>query len=208
MTRTALLYQPRQKLRVAAAFAAALLIHFAAIAIANVQRVEKPAGPPLMDTFPEITFEAPPLRTVEPPPEEPESLPTPPETDESFPDERPTPPPVRRQTTKPIAPLVKPRNNRTAGSLPLSSAKVLALNAPRPEYPYEARRQRITGTGIVVMTIDPMSGNVSSVSISKSTGSPFLDNAALAGFRRWRFKPGTVLSVTCPVTFTLTGASY
>jgi TonB family protein len=145
---------------------------------------------------------------VDPKPEDPEPLPTPAQTDESFPDERPTPPPIWRQTTKPIAPLVRPGDNRTAGSMPLSSAKVLALNAPRPEYPYEARRQRVTGTGIVVMTIDPLSGNVSSVSMSKSTGSPFLDNAALAGFRRWRFKPGTVSSVTCPVTFTLTGASY
>lgn len=207
MTRTALLYQPRQNLRVILAFAAALLIHFAAIAIANVQRVETAGRPTVTDEFTPITFEelSP---TISDPPEEPEPLPTLAQTDESFPDETPTPPPIRRQTTKPIAPLVKPRNIRTAGSVTLSSAKVLAINAPRPEYPYEARRQRITGTGIVAMTIDPVSGNVSSVSMSKSTGSPFLDNAALTGFRRWRFKPGTVSSVTCPVTFTLTGASY
>jgi len=44
--------------------------------------------------------------------------------------------------------------------------------------------------------------------LAESTGNQFLDNAALAGFRRWRFKPGTVSSVICPVTFTLTGASY
>jgi TonB family protein len=92
--------------------------------------------------------------------------------------------------------------------MPFSSAKVLAVNAPRPEYPYEARRQKITGDGLVVMTVDPADGNVTSVSMSKTTGSPFLDNAAIAGFKRWRFKPGTVSSVTCPVTFTLTGASY
>jgi TonB family protein len=208
MIRRALLYQPRQKWRVAVAFAAALLIHFAAIAIAHVQRVETPDGPPLTDTFREITFEAPPLAIVDATQEDPEPLPTSAQTDESFPEERPTSPPIRRQTTKPISPLVKPGSNRTAGSLPLSSAKVLAMNAPRPEYPYEARRQRVTGTGIVAMTIDPISGNVSSVWMSKSTGSAVLDNAALAGFRKWRFKPRTVSSVTCPVTFTLTGASY
>jgi protein TonB len=95
-----------------------------------------------------------------------------------------------------------------AGASTWPSAKVLALSAPRPEYPYEARRQRITGEGVVAMTVDPATGHVSSVSMSKSTGSPFLDNAALAGFRRWRFKPGTVSSVRCPITFTLTGASY
>jgi TonB family protein len=92
------------------------------------------------------------------------------------------------------------------GALPVSSAKAFAVNAPRPEYPYEARRQKITGDG--VMTVDPVTGNVISVSMSKTTGSPFLDNAALAGFKKWRFRPGTVSSVTCPVTFTLTGASY
>ena len=90
----------------------------------------------------------------------------------------------------------------------LSTAKVFAVSAPRPEYPYEARRQNITGDGIVVMNVDPVTGNVSSVSMSKTTGSPFLDNAAIAGFKRWRFRPGTVSTVTCPVTFTLTGASY
>jgi hypothetical protein len=30
----------------------------------------------------------------------------------------------------------------------------------------------------------------------------------VTGLKRWRFRPGTVSSVTCPVTFTLTGASY
>lgn len=90
----------------------------------------------------------------------------------------------------------------------LSSAKVFALSAPRPQYPYEARRQKITGDGIALMTIDPGTGNVVDVTMSKSTGNVFLDNAAVTGFRRWRFKPGTLSSLTCPVTFTLTGAGY
>ena len=206
MTRTALLYQPRQRWRVRMAFAAALLIHFAAIAIASVQRGEKPAGQTLTDT--EIIFEEPPSPTLDPTPQDPEPVPTPAHTEDSFPAEKPTPPPIRRQTSRPITPIVQPRNNGPAGARTWSSAKVVALSAPRPEYPYEARRQRITGEGIVAITIDPVTGSVRNVSMSKSTGSPFLDNAALAGFRRWRFKPGTVSSVQCPITFTLTGASY
>jgi TonB family protein len=90
----------------------------------------------------------------------------------------------------------------------LSTARALAINAPRPEYPYEARRQKITGDGMVALKVDPINGQVNDVSMVRSTGSPFLDNAALAGFRRWRFKPGTVSSVKCPITFTLNGASY
>jgi TonB family protein len=208
MTTTALLYQPTQRWCIGIAFIAALLIHFAAIAIASVHRVEKTGGSTVANEFTPITFEEPSPTVPEPTPEDPEPLPTPTQTDESFPDERPTPPPVRRQHSKPLTPIVKPRSNGSAPLLNWSSAKVLAVNAPRPEYPYEARRQRITGDGIVAMTIDPVTGVVRSVSMSKSTGSPFLDNAALAGFRRWRFKPGTVSSVTCPVTFTLQGVSY
>ena len=208
MTKTALLYQPGYRWRVGVAFAAALLIHCAAIALAQVHRVEKIAGPPLTDAFPDITFEDPPSEIVDPSPEEPQPWPTPPQPDESFPEEKTTPPPIRRQTSKPIAPIAKLRGNASAAPLSWSSAKVLAVSAPRPEYPYEARRQKITGEGVVAITVDPVSGKVSGVSMAQSTGSPFLDNAALTAFRRWRFKPGTVSSVRCPITFTLTGAAY
>jgi TonB family protein len=207
MTTTALLYRPTKSWRVGVAFGAAALIHFAAIALAHVHWGEKTGGPPFTDKFTDIFLE-PPSTVADPIPENPDPLPTPPQTDESFPEQNATPPPVRRQANKLITPIARPRNNGTAGPVRMSSAKALAVSAPRPEYPYEARRQKITGDGVVGMTIDPASGNVSGVAILKSTGSAFLDNAALTGFRRWRFKPGTVSSVTCPITFTLTGAAY
>jgi protein TonB len=208
MTTKALLYKPKHRWRVGIAFAAALLIHFAAIALANIHRADKPGRLPLTDKFPEITFEESPPPIVDPPPEDPEPLPTPAQADDSFPEERPTPPPVRRQTSKPVTPILKPTTNGLPGARTWSSAKVLAVSAPRPEYPYEARRQKLTGDGVVEMTIDPVTGNVRSVAMGKSTGSLFLDNAAMTAFRRWRFRPGTVSSVRCPITFTLTGASY
>jgi TonB family protein len=93
-------------------------------------------------------------------------------------------------------------------SVNLSSATVFALNAPRPEYPYEARRRKITGEGVALISVDARSGSVTAVAMVRSTGNAFLDNAAIAGFRRWRFKPGPVSSVTCPVTFTLTGTAF
>ena len=34
------------------------------------------------------------------------------------------------------------------------------------------------------------------------------DNAAVAAFRRWRFKRGTPNQIKVPITFTLTGAMY
>lgn len=205
MTR-AVLYQSRHKRRFGAALGIAAMIHVAAISLANIRRPESatPSGvhdePPLID----IVADTP---TLDSPTDLSEPLPTPPPAEQLFVDDRPTPPPVRRETNK-FTPTVRPRTDTHPGSLPVSSAKAFAITAPRPEYPYEARRQKITGDGVVVITVDPVSGNVISVSMSKSTGSPFLDNAALTGFKRWRFRPGTMSSVTCPVTFALTGASY
>jgi TonB family protein len=204
MTR-ALLYRSRHKQRFGAALGIAAVIHVAAISLANIHRPE-PATPSGVYDDPPINLE-PDTPIPDPPTDLSDPLPTPPPTELSFIDEGPTPPPVRRQTNK-FTPIVRPNTDTHPGSLPVSSAKAFALSAPRPEYPYEARRQKITGDGVVVMTVDSVTGNVISVSMSRTTGSPFLDNAALAGFKKWRFRPGTVSSVTCPVTFTLTGASY
>lgn len=124
-----------------------------------------------------------------------------------IPEERSTPPPIRHPTTRLATPLVKTRN-ATIGSQGSLSARVSALTAPQLEYPYEARRQKITGSGIAALTVDPVSGSVTSVMMEVSTGSPVLDNAAVTGFHRWRFKPGTISKVKLPITYTLTGAQY
>lgn len=207
MTTGALLYQPMQRWRVGAAFGAAVLIHFAAIALANVHRSEQLDSVSFTDGFTDIALELP-STPLDSDPDIPDPLPTPPQSDETFRESMSTPPPIRRLTTRAIEPLVKMNNNRSTAPMMWSSAKVLVVSAPRPEYPYEARRQKITGDGIVTIAVDPITGTVRDVTLRKSTGSPFLDNAALTGFRRWRFRPGTVSSVTCPITFTLTGASY
>jgi TonB family protein len=201
----ALLYQPNNKWRFVTALTAAAAIHIAAISLATTQR----KAPPIAAGFPgetELVFD-PAEPTPDPQPEQSDPMPSPPTIDEFYAENTATPPPVRRQPTK-FIPVARSRNSTAPGSLNISAAKILALNAPRPEYPFEARRQKITGDGIAVLTIDPASGSVIQVTMSKSTGNSFLDNAAKSGFRRWRFKPGTASSVVCPVTFALTGASY
>jgi len=75
----------------------------------------------------------------------------------------------------------------------------------RPEYPYEARRNHITGRGIVVMKIDPATGNVASCEMAQSTGTDILDQAVLVAVRHWHFKPGTAATVKTPVMFTMDG---
>lgn len=202
----ALLYQSRAKWRFGAALGTAAVIHLAAFSFArNYQPM--PAGPPAFaEEKTEITLERnDPI--LDPPADEPDPLPTPPAIEHLFVEDTSTPPPVRKHPRS-FTPIVKPRTSAVPGPVSLSTARVFAVSAPRPEYPYEARRQKVTGEGVVAMNVNPVSGSVTSVTMLKSTGSAFLDNAAITGFKRWRFKPGTVSSVTCPVTFTLNGASY
>jgi len=84
-------------------------------------------------------------------------------------------------------------------------AKALVLSAPRPEYPFEARRAGITGTGIVILEVDPPTGKVTSARMDPSTGSTILDGASLNAFRRWRFKPGHAKKARIPIIFTMGG---
>ena len=88
----------------------------------------------------------------------------------------------------------------------VGSESALAIYAPRPQYPYEARARRIAGAGEAVLAVDLNMGVVTKAEMARSTGSPILDNAALAAFRQWQFKPGTVWKVRIPITFTMRGS--
>jgi TonB family protein len=87
----------------------------------------------------------------------------------------------------------------------LPNVQHLAVYAPRPTYPYEARAKLQTGAGFAIVTIDPATGHVTNAVMAPSTGSKILDQAALTAFRQWRFRPGTVKKVRIPIQFTLTG---
>ncbi|MEY2490523.1 MAG: periplasmic protein TonB [Verrucomicrobiota bacterium] len=202
-----LFYRSKYSWRITVAFGAAALIHFAAVALANIHRHEQiDEAPSLPPGIPELEFESTPIDPT-PPPDVPDPPPLLDPTEDLFSDARPKPPPIRTQDTRLVRPGVKARNS-SPGSLTLSSGKVFALSAPRPEYPYEARRQKIVGSGIVAISVDLVSGHVTDVSMWQSTGSSVLDNATMTAFRRWRFKPGTVSRVKSPITFTMTGAQY
>jgi TonB family protein len=197
-----------------AALGGAAAIHFAAVAIASIHPKEQIVD---LTDIPEATVEMsieqqpePPQPT--PPPEEEPPPPPPPEAiseqKPEFVEEKPTPPPKNSSSNKPVAPIARPKPQGPVGPMSMSSAKVMAVSAPRPEYPFEARRSKTTGSGVCVMTVDPGSGSVTSADMAQSTGSPILDNAATSAFRRWRFKPGTVSRVRTPITFTMSGAQY
>jgi protein TonB len=80
--------------------------------------------------------------------------------------------------------------------------------APPPVYPYEARRQRVTGSGVALLTVDQTSGTVTDVLMTQSCGNTILDNSTLDALRRWRFRPWSVTKVQVPITYTLMGVSY
>jgi TonB family protein len=87
----------------------------------------------------------------------------------------------------------------------VGSVKALAIYAPRPQYPYEARARRQTGAGVASLVVDPSTGVVKNAEMARSTGHKILDNATLSAFRQWRFRPGLVAMVNIPITFTMGG---
>jgi TonB family protein len=86
------------------------------------------------------------------------------------------------------------------------SEKAFAIYAPRPQYPLEAKAERIAGAGVAILAVNPDTGFVKEAEMAISTGSPILDHAALAAFRQWRFQPGTVSKVRVPIRFIMGGA--
>src|SRR5216117_4539122 len=196
-----LLYRPPPRWQWWAAFGGAVAIHLTAVAVAQKREAPVEVPPDVPTAVVEATLQA--TEEPTPPPEDiplPEP-PPPPEIKPEFVEERtppPRPPPTAQQKFTPIK----------AQAMTMSKAKALAVNAPRPQYPYEARSRHITGSGVCVVTVNPASGNVTGGSMAQSIGNPILDNAALSAFRQWRFRPGTVSQVRIPITFTMTGASY
>ena len=200
--KTALIYGPSRPRLVWAAFACAAGIHIGAIVVAQGKSDKvavqgfKPAGADIeiVDKDQEET-----------PPED-VAMPLPPDLVPSdlevFPEENRAPPAVRPRKKMRVTSFVK------GTAAPLGNVRASVTFAPRPVYPYEARRQRITGSGIALLTVAPVDGKVVDVRMTQSCGSAVLDNATRDAFQRWHFKPGSVERVQVPITYTLTGASY
>lgn len=70
---------------------------------------------------------------------------------------------------------------------------------PPPRYPAEARRAKQEGRVLLTVVVTPQ-GRASSVSLKESSGFPLLDEAALAGVKSWRFKPGRLAGLAVETT--------
>ena len=200
-----LLYRPPPRWQFWAALGGAIAIHLASVGIAAINR-----EPPLVDltNIPTATVEAM-LQPEDQPTPPPEDIPIPepppiPEVAPEFHEEKPPPP---RPQTKPTGPIKAPQG--VTGTMSITGAKAVAIFAPKPDYPYEARSRHVTGSGVAILTVDVASGNVTDASMAQSIGSPILDNSTTSTFRRWRFRPGAAAPrVKVPITYTMSGASY
>ena len=203
----ALIYRTRSRWLTWVAFGCAVMIHLAAIAIAGNK--SHPVVPNLGTEISDVIG----VDNGEQSPPEPEEVSPPeqvePATDqEAFPEENSMRLPIHPRKKTPVASVVRSIGAGTRPTTHSGSVKALALYAPRPAYPYEARRGGVTGSGIAQLTVNPEAGNVLDVRMAQSTGSPILDNATVEALRRWRFKPGVPSNVDVPITYTLTGVSY
>ena len=109
----------------------------------------------------------------------------------------------KHRSRKRPRPAVQPEAASISAPVPisLSVAQSMAITAPLPDYPYEAKRRNLTGSGTCVVTVDTATGTVTNATMSQSTGSPLLDKLTIQTFKSWRFKPGTVSQVRVPISY-------
>ncbi|MGO1891624.1 MAG: energy transducer TonB, partial [Luteimonas sp.] len=150
-----------------------------------------PPPPPEPEEPPEIKELAPPQPSpLPPPPDDPPVV-----FDTPSPMDTPAPPPA------PPAPPAPPSS--IEASVDVSSR---AMNPPR--YPPSALRSGITGTVILIVSVDA-NGNVTDVEVERSSRNRDLDRAAIQAARKWSFNPAVVDGVSSaglvriPVDFTL-----
>jgi TonB family protein len=82
-----------------------------------------------------------------------------------------------------------------------------ALYAKRPEYPLAARQKHLTGSGEFALHIRS-NGTVERVEVLKSIGHTILDEAAIAAFREWRFRPHSISLVRVPIRYVVGPPPY
>src|SRR5436305_6433607 len=83
-----------------------------------------------------------------------------------------------RQSPRPInsyrnsTPIWRPVQTRVGA---MRNGKIYALSAPRPDYPYEARSRHLTASGIAIISVDPITGFATNVTMEQRIGNPILD---------------------------------
>ena len=168
------------------------------------------AGPPAPVSIPASTElppepEPPPPTELEPPPVVAEPMPEPERAiDEPKPLPQPRAPvrkprvaaPVRRptQVTAPSAAASNPGSGVASNPGRSTSARPRYRSNPKPNYPAESRRAGQQGVVLITVQVSA-AGNAASVQVSRSSGFPLLDSAALQAVRQWTFEPARAAGI-------------
>lgn len=209
------------KLESAACFVAAVLFH--ALVLFGF-RLETPARPltmtedqpapmdvSLVEAAPEAAPPTPAPPQPAPTPEPAEPQPTP-----DIPTPAPTPQPetILPPESTPIPERPKPLQHHpeqghpkpstphsatapTGATIGPLSSRASYLSNPKPDYPEQARQARQQGV-VEVNVVVGADGRVSEVTVSRTSGFPLLDNAALQAVRRWIFEPARAGGLPVP----------
>src|SRR5438067_3605800 len=172
-----LLYKPPPRWQVWAALGGAIAIHLAAV---GAYAIKHEAPPVDLSNIPTASVEAM-LQPEDQPTPPPEDIPMPepppvPDVQPEFHEEKPPPP---RPQTKPAGPIKAPQAG-VPGTMSITGAKAVAIYAPKPEYPYEAKSRHVTGSGVVVLSVDTAIGIVIDATMVHSIGSQIMDYAKIS----------------------------
>jgi len=77
------------------------------------------------------------------------------------------------------------------------------MKAEAPAYPFVAKYRRWQGSGVFYVKIDPRSGKVTDVRVTKPTGFKVLDDSSIIALRSWVFKPNHLKEAKVPIIFQL-----
>ncbi|OLH15172.1 energy transducer TonB, partial [Xanthomonas oryzae] len=133
-----------------------------------------------------------------PPPPPPEDKPPPPVKNLSPPKPSPVPPPPEAPVVDVPEPrpsdIVTPPSPPTPPAQPSdigASVDISSKNMNPPKYPPAAFRAGVQGEVILIVDVDA-NGNVTNVSVEKSSRNRDLDRAAMDAARKWKFNASTV----------------
>ena len=144
----------------------------------NATIIEPPPKPPPPPPPPPENIKTPPPKEVPPPPRP--NVPPPP----------PSPPVISATPSymSVAAPPPAPPSPPVAATSVEASIDISFQNAHPPDYPREELANEITGTVILLVTVDE-NGNPTNVTVEKSSKNRNLDRAAVEAAKKWRFNP-------------------
>jgi protein TonB len=99
-----------------------------------------------------------------------------------------TPAPTVAVAPGPPAPVVAPPSPAPPSIVQGGDLGTQMVAGKPPRYPVESRRKHEQGTVVLTITL-ALDGGVESISVSRSSGSPRLDDAARDAVKGWRWKP-------------------